>query len=192
MAKSTKKYEPPQPGPLRLRDSVRSWLLLLRHMTQVTLDSRTPPRKLPPAELDLSLVVDVEQALRCSLPDEALACLANGDDELIEYGFVLGQVVDHTQMAWQRRCPKDLVAFGCHPDLHAFYCVSRERQRHRPVQMADFDNFDGSVNWYDLGDWLADKAAGRQQFLAEQYPSLAGWKPSPEEVLAFTPTLVGP
>jgi hypothetical protein len=189
VAKSSREYEPPLPGPLRLRDSVRTALLVLRHLTQVTLDSRAPPRRIPPAEVELSLVVDVEKALRCTFPDEILACLANGDDELIEYGFVLGDVVDHTRLARSRRCPKDLVAVGCHPDQHAFYCVSRDRPRDRPVQFVDYDNFDGSTNWYDLGEWLSDKAAGRQMFLAEQYPQLAGWKPSPAEVSGFAPTL---
>ena len=159
-------------------------------MTQVTLNSLTPPRTLSPAEVDLSLVIDVEQALRCNLPDEILACLANRDDVLNEYGFVLGDIADHTRDARKRGCSKDQVAVGRHPDSHAFYCVSRDRPRHRPVQLADFGNFDGSEIWYDLGDWLAEKAEGRQQFLAERYPVLAGWKPSPAEVLAFTPKLI--
>jgi hypothetical protein len=191
MAKTVKEYEPPRPGPLRLRDSVRASLYALRHFTQVSLDTLTPPRRLPAAELDVSLVVAVEQALRYSLPDEALACLANGDDELLEYGFDLGQVAEHTRRARQRGCPRDFVAVGCHPDFHAFYCVARDGPRGRAVQIADLDNFDGSLTWYDLGDWLSGMAAGRQDFLAEQHAALAGWQPSPAELSAFAPRLVG-
>ena len=187
---AAREYEAPEPGPLRLRDSVRSALYSLRHFTQVCLDRLTPPRTLRAAELDLSLVVSVEEALRCSLPDEILACLASGDDVLHEYGFILGEVADHTRRARKRGCSKDLVAVGCHPDSHAFYCVSRAGQRGRGVQMADLDNFDGSLNWYDLGDWLAGKVEGRQSFLSEQYTALAGWEPAPAEWSAFTPSLV--
>jgi len=189
MAKSAQQYAPPAPGPLQLRDSVRAALYSLRHLTQVTLDTLTPPRTLSPAELDQSRVVDVENALRCSLPDEILACLANGDDELHEFGFVLGQVADHTRLARKRGCPKDLVAVGCHPDFHAFYCISQDGPRDRGVQIADLDNFDGSLNWYDLSKWLSDQVEGRQMFLAEQYTALAGWKPSAAELAAFTPLL---
>jgi hypothetical protein len=99
-------------------------LYSLRHFTQLSLNPLNPPRTLPAAELDVSLVTSVEEALRCSLPDEILACLANGDDELTEFGFVLGQVADHTRLARKRGCPQDLVAVGCHPDFHAFFCVS--------------------------------------------------------------------
>jgi hypothetical protein len=165
-------------------------LYSLRHFTQVSLDALNPPRTLPAAELDMSLLVSVEEALKCSLPDEILACLANGDDELSEYGFAIGQVTDHTQLAGRRGCPKDLVAVGCHPDSHAFFCVSRNRPRNRPVQIADLDNFDGNMNWYDLGEWLAGKVEGRQEFLSEQYPVLAGWVPAPSDLSAFAPSLV--
>ena len=188
MAKSREEREPLVPGPLRLRDSVRTALFSLRHFTQVTLD---PPQSLSAPELDVSLVVAVEEALRCSLPDEVLACIANGDDELHEDGFDLGQVVDNTRLAHKRGCPKDLIAVGRHPDSHAFFCVSRGGPRGRGVQIADRDNFDGSVNWYDLGAWLAGKVEGRQEFLAEQYAALAEWEPSAAELSGFKPLLVG-
>ena len=191
MAKPAKEYEPPVPGPLRLRDSVRSALYSLRHFTQVGLDTLTPPRRLPVAQLGVSPVAAVEEALGCSLPDEILACLANGDDELHEFGFVLGQVADHTRLARKRGCPKDLVAVGCHPDFHAFFCVSRSGPRGRAVQIADLDNFDGSLNWYDLAEWLSGKAKGRREFLAERYTPLAEWKASEAELSAFSPSLAG-
>jgi hypothetical protein len=190
MAKSAKEYEAPRPRPLRLRDSVRTALYSLRHITQVSLDSLTPPRKLRAAELDVSLVVTVEEALRCTLPDEILACLANCDDVLHEFGFVLGQVADHTRLARKRGCSKELVAVGCHPDSHAFFCVSRDGLRSRGVQIADLDNFDASLNWHDLGEWLAGKVEGRQAFLSEQHMALAGWEPSPTELSTFAPSLV--
>jgi len=189
MAKSAKEYEPPVPGPLRLRDSVRRALYCLRRFTQVGLDTLSPPRRLQAAELDVSLVVAVEESLQCSLPDEILACLANGDDVLNEFAFMLGQVADHTRLARKRGCPKDLVAIGCHPDSHAFYCVCRSGPRDRGVQIADLDNFDGSLNWHDLGDWLSGKALGRQEFLASQYTALAEWQPAAAELSAFAPSL---
>ena len=189
MAKS--KHDPPRPGPLRVREPVRTALYTLRHFGQLSLDRHRPGHRLKPAELDVALVADVEQALRCTLPDEILACYANNDGELSEYGFVLGEVVDNTEYARKRRCPNDLVAVGRHPDSHAFYCVSRDEPRHRGVQLADLDNFDGSLNWYDLGEWLAEWVAGRRMFLEQIYPSLVGWVPSPDDFAGFTPTLIG-
>jgi hypothetical protein len=106
-----RQYEPPQSGPLRLRELVRASTFALRHLTQVTLDTLSPPRQVRAAQLDLELVKDVERALKCRLPDEILACLANGDDELQEFGFVLGQVADHTTLARQRpEVPEGLTA----------------------------------------------------------------------------------
>jgi hypothetical protein len=58
------------------------------------------------------------------------------------------------------------------------------------VQIADRDNFEGAVNWYDLGEWLSDLAEGRRLFLAEQYASLADWKPAKDQVSQFSPLLV--
>ncbi len=190
MAKSPTKYEPPLPGPLRLRDSVRAALFSLRHFTDVCLSDMTPPRHLRAPELDVQLVEDVERALKCRLPDEILACLANDDFELSEYGFVLGQVVDNAQMARAHRCPKDLVAVGQRPDSDTFYCVSRSRLRERSVQLADLDILDGSVDWYDLGTWLSNVVERRQESLAEHYSTQAGWKPSPAELANFKPCLI--
>jgi hypothetical protein len=190
VAKSAPEYEPLQPGPLSLRDSVRKSLYSLRHFTHVSFESLSPPREVAPAILNLALVEQVERALKCQLPFEILACLANHDDELLDQGFSLGQVADHTRKARKRGCPKDLIAVGCQPDSHAYYCVSRDGPRNRAVQLADRDNFDGAVNWYDLGDWLSDLAEGRRLFLAEQYDSLADWKPAKDQYLQFAPLLV--
>src|SRR5262245_41775271 len=190
MAISSRENDPLQSGPLRLRESVRASLFALRYLTQVSLKDLSTPRQMPAAELDLNLVEQVEQALNCRLPFEVIACLANGDDQLREFGFVLGQVVDHTRLARKRGCSRDLIAVGCHPDFHAFYCVTREGSRDRAVQLGDLDNFDRSLNWYDLGDWLTQKLDGRQQFLAEQYLELVNWVPTPIEIADFKPALV--
>ncbi|WP_439623342.1 hypothetical protein [Gemmata sp.] len=139
----------------------------------------------------MALVAAVEEALTCCLPDEALACVANYDDSLGDDDFVLGSIVDNTHLAWKRGCPKDLVAVGRQGDSLAFYCVSRSGPRDRGVQLVDRDNLDGSLNYFDLGEWLARIVEGRQEFLSEDHPSLIEWAPSQTELAAFIPSLVG-
>src|SRR4051812_8572110 len=111
MAESRRKYRPPEPGLLHLRESVRRALLALAG------------EGAPDARLEVGLVEDVERALRCELPDEVLACFANGDDTLREWGFNLGEVADHTAWARELGCRSDLIAVGRHPDSQVLYCI---------------------------------------------------------------------
>src|ERR1700677_2316471 len=76
------------PRPLCIRESVRETLFALRFFDQVSLAKFSPLRQLAPASVEITLVEQVEQALKCQLPDEILACLANGDMTLGEEGFV--------------------------------------------------------------------------------------------------------
>jgi hypothetical protein len=108
------------------------------------------------ARLDVTLVEDVERALRCELPDEVLACFANGDSTLPEWGFRLGDVVDHTAWARELGCRSDLIAVGRHPDSHALYCVGRRGDRKRPVGLTEFEVEAQDLHWHDLGAWLGE------------------------------------
>jgi hypothetical protein len=144
-----RKYRPPDPGPLRLRESVRRALLMLSE------DLAGQP------ELAVSLIEEVERALRCQLPDEILACFANGDATLPEWGFNLGAVADNTARARELGCPRDLVVVGEHPNGHTLYCVERFGDRKRGVGLIEIDTeANGDTGWRDLGDWL-NELAGR-------------------------------
>jgi hypothetical protein len=146
MAQPRRKYHPPEAGLLHLRESVRRSLLAF--VGNGAADAR----------LDVALVEDVERALRCELPDEVLACFANGDDTLPEWGFRLGEVVDHTAWARELGCRSDLIAIGRHPDSHALYCVDRRGDRRRSVGLIEFEVEAQDTNWYDLGAWLVELA----------------------------------
>jgi hypothetical protein len=147
MAASRRKYRPPEPGPLHLRESVRRPLLALA--------GGDPPE----ARLEVVRVEAVERALRCELPDEILACFANGDGTLPEWGFDLAAVADHTAAAIELGCPADLVAVGRDPDGRVLYCVERRGDRWRAVGLFEIDTEEsGTVGWRDLGAWLAELA----------------------------------
>lgn len=148
VAASRGKYRPPEPGPLHLRESVRRPLLAILRGADAG-----------EARLEVALVEAVERALRCQLPDEVLACFANGDDTLPEWGFALGAVADHTAEARELGCPREWVAVGRHPDCHALYCVERLGDRRRAVRLVEFETEgNGDTHWRDLGDWLAELA----------------------------------
>lgn len=146
MAEPRRKYRSPEPGPLILRESVRRPLLALVGDGAAN------------AWLNVALVEDVERALRCELPDEVLACFANGDGTLPEWGFRLGEVADHTAWAQELGCGSDLIAVGRHPDSHALYCIKRRGDRRRSVGLTEFELEAQATNWYDLGAWLAGLA----------------------------------
>lgn len=110
------------------------------------------------AALEIARVEDVERAVRCQLPDEILACFANGDTKLPEWGFDLGAVVDHTAYARELGCRANLVAVGRHPDSHALYCVERRGDRRRAVGLVEFEIEGSDFLWRDLGEWLAELA----------------------------------
>ncbi len=114
-----RKYRPPEPGPLYLREAVRRPLLALIE--------GNPPE----VRLEVAQVEDVERALRCELPDEILGCFANGDDTLPEWGFDLAAVVDHTALARELGCRTNLVAVGQNPNGHILYCIERRGDRRR-------------------------------------------------------------
>ncbi len=147
MGEPRKKYRPPKPGPLHLRESVRRPLLALAGGT---------PQE---ARLEVGRVEDVERALRCELPDEILACFANGDGVLPEWGFTLAAVGDHTAQAREWGCPTNLVAVGEAPDGHCLYGIERRGDRRRAVGLVAFDpEENGEVGWRDLGVLLAEMA----------------------------------
>jgi hypothetical protein len=147
MAKPSWKYRPPRPGPLHLRESVRRPLLALLGADR------------PEARLEVARVEAVERALRCELPNEILACFANGDPTLPEWGFDLGRVADHTTLARELGCRASLIAVGECPDGHILYCIERRGERQRPVGLVELDTEEnGGVGWCDLGSWLAELA----------------------------------
>jgi len=147
MAERRWKYHPPEPGPLQLRDSVRRPLLAL------ACGARSDAR------LEVARVEAVERALRCELPDEILACFANGDGTMQEWEFDLGTVADHTALARRLGCGADLVAVAQNPDGDVLYCVDRRGHRKRAVGLVEFDAEEtGAVGWKDLGAWLAELA----------------------------------
>jgi hypothetical protein len=147
MTESRQKYRPPQPGPLNLRDSVRLPLLVLAG------------GEAPEAHLEISRVEGVERVLLCELPDEILACFANGDSTLQEWGFDLGEVADHTAQAREVGCRANLIAVGRDPGGHILYCVERKGDRHRAVSLIVVDTEEnGDIGYRDLGAWLAERA----------------------------------
>jgi hypothetical protein len=147
MTEPRRKYRPPEPGPLHLRESVRRALLALVGPSS------------PDAHLETELVENVERALRCELSDEVLACFANGDDTLPEWGFRLGEVADHTAWARELGCRPDMIAVGRHPGSHVLYCIGRRGDRRRSVGLVEFEvEGNGDTNWRDLGEWLAELA----------------------------------
>jgi hypothetical protein len=159
MAKPRRKYRPSEPGALCLRESVRRPLLALAGSNA------------PQPQLEVARVEDVERALWCELPDEILACFANGDDTLPEWGFDLAAVFDHTARARELGCRADLVAVGQNPNGHIWYCVERRGDRQRAVGLVEFDaEENGAVGWHDLGVWLAE-IAGLEDEPHSQQPS---------------------
>jgi hypothetical protein len=161
MAEPRRKYRPPQPGPLHLRESVRRPLLALAG------------EDAPAARLEVARVEEVERALRCELPDEILACFANRDDTLSEWGFDLAAVADHTALARELGCRADLVAVGQSSDGRLLYCVQRRGDRRRAVGLLEFDTEEnGDVGWHDLGAWLAELAGLEVETSPQQPPGL--------------------
>ncbi len=147
MSEPRQKYRPPRPGPLHLREAVRRHLLALAGADA------------PDATLEAALVEDVERALKCELPDEILACFANGDDTLHEHGFRLAEIADLT--AWARRLlsRRDIIGVGHDPDSHVLYCIDRRGDRRRAVGLTEVETVpNGDTQWIDLGDWLAARA----------------------------------
>jgi hypothetical protein len=147
MAAPRKKYRPPEPGPLHLRESVRRPLLAL-------LDGPAGE-----ARLEVALVEQVERALRCQLPDEVLACFANGDQTLPEWGFQLGSVVDLTVWARELGCPRDFIVIAQDPGELSLFCIERLGDRKRAVGLIEFETESSDTYSHDLGAWLA-KLAG--------------------------------
>jgi hypothetical protein len=157
MAEPRRKYRPPEPGPLQVRESVRRPLLALVGGNAAE------------ARLEVARVEEVERALRCEFPDEILACFANGDGTLPEWGFDLAAVADHTALARQSGCRADLVAVGQNPDGQVFYCLERRGDRRRAVGLVEFDTEEnGGLGWRDLGAWLAERAGWEVQTSPQQ------------------------
>lgn len=165
-----------------VRDSVKSALYSLRYFSAFY----EAPMELPPAALEISLVTSVEEALGCCLPYEAIACLANNDGDLAEYGMAIGDIVENTAFAHARGCSQDSIALGRHPDNHAFYCIAKQGLRSRNVYITDVDNFDGSERSLDLGDWLSSHVERRQDFTADDHPEVLHWMPSEDEIATFS------
>ena len=178
--------EPLIAGPIDIRDSVKSPLYSLRHIMAYH-DAENPPK---PASIEISLIQSVEEALVCSLPFEAIACFANNDGYLEEYGISLRAVAENTAAAHANGLSTDSIALGRHPDDHAFYCISKHGPRSRSVQVVDLDNLDGSGATHDLADWLCVHVERRQEFTAYDYPEVRGWVPSANELAAFSFTLL--
>ncbi len=173
MAKSRRKYHPPEPGPLHLRESVRRPLLVLAGNDAAD------------ARLGVALVEDVERALRCELPDEVLACFANGDGTLPEWGFRLSEVADQTAWARELGCSSDLIAIGRHRDSHALYCIARRGDRRRSVGLTEFEVESQDTNWRNLGEWLTELAGLEPEICSRSTPKsvqlslFPGFEPEP-------------
>jgi hypothetical protein len=141
-----------------MRESVRCPLLALA--------GDAPPE----ARLEVARVEDVERALRCELPDEILACFANGDSTLPDWGFNLAAVCNHTALARELGCRSNMVAVGQNPCGHILYCIERRGERRRAVGLLEFHvEENGELGWRDLGDWLAELA----ELGAERHPQQA-------------------
>jgi hypothetical protein len=189
MTEAQGESEAPRLGALRIRDSVRRSLFALRYYTQLCLPALSRWAAGPPA-LEIGRVAEVERTLGCRLPDEILACLANGDETLNEFGLTLDQVADHTRRAHQRGCPAELIAVGRHPEGHAIYCITRDGPRERHVRLFLRDDYDGGLSRCDLAGWLVNRVAARREVVVRDRPALVDWAPPPDDVADFVPALV--
>jgi len=173
-------------GPISLRDSVKAALFSLRHFERYYL----APNRLPEPTLEIDCIGAVERALDCCLPFEALALLANHDSTLCEYGIDLGEIVDNTLAARKNGCSNQSIALGRHPDNHAFYCIGKNGKRSRTIGITEIDNFDGGSMYYDLPSWLNTHVERRHEFALDDFPELASWSLSEQQLADFTLSLV--
>jgi hypothetical protein len=166
---------------LEVREAVRQRLVQLRLFCKV---SRPP-------ELEAQAVAEVEKALKCILPDEVLAALANGDDYLYdEAGLDVTKLCEYSQEARESRCPKDLVPIGRDADGHELFCISRRLTRTSTAGITTFCNDDGSNSYLSFPDWL-DKIIERQQeSLIHRDASLAKVTPTEADLHTFQPALI--
>jgi hypothetical protein len=135
------------PRTLNLSENLRQQLIRLRKLSEVT-DS---------ADISSEQIESVEDALNCEFPDSIIALFANGDDGLYEQrGVKIEDVFDNTKRAHKIGHPKDMVAIGCHPDEHCFYCVSKQPPNQSNPGITEYDNFDGSSSFYSLTEWLKE------------------------------------
>ncbi len=140
-----------QPRPLELSDDIRPLLFKLRKITETTVD-------MFPAAISTEQIIEVENELGCTFPDSIIALFANHDDALTEQcGVRIESVVDNTLQAHQKGHPKTVVAIGCHPDFHCFYCIPRRPSNLDNPGITEYDNFDGSSNYLTLSEWLSQQ-----------------------------------
>lgn len=169
---------PREPRELTISESVRERLVQLRLLEQWAGEP----------VLNVDGVADVEDALKCTMPDEILAAFAAG--VLDEEGFVLADVYDYQELAKAMRCPKDLLPVGRGPDGHILYCVGRQGARERKVGITTFCDEDGSAGYQSFPDWLDEVAERRRSFfLADEGSPLAQRIPTAAEVDDFRPRL---
>jgi hypothetical protein len=142
---------PRQPRELVLRDAVRARLVALRLLSGATAE--------PTLEVDR--VADVEEALRCVLPDEVLAMLASGVEDLREgYGIDLALLGDYPSR--DPRLPRDLLPIGEGGEGHLLYCITRTASREEAAGLTIHDNEDQSTSYRSLPDWpRSSPVAGR-------------------------------
>jgi hypothetical protein len=136
-------------------------------------------------------VAEVEQAIKCILPDEVLAALANGDDCLYdEAGLDLTKLGEYYQEARESRCPKDLVPIGRDADGHELFCITCSLTRTSTVGITTFCNEDGSDSYLSFPDWLDQIIERQQESLMDKDASLARIRPTEEDIHAFQPALI--
>ncbi len=145
---------------LEVDDGIRAALVTLRLL-------EADP--LPPKDLSAREVESVEQEYGCVLPDPILAAFAANTDELGEQAEMdLPDVVAHTQEAYGRGCPRDLIAVGRQPDGLAYYCIERRADWDgHPVVLRIFDSQDHSISVHPLAAWLDERVEACRESLQE-------------------------
>jgi len=159
---------PREPRDLVLRDSVRLHLVQLRRSQQI----------IDPPELRIDEVADVEDALRCVLPDEILAVIASA--ALQEEGFDLANIIDYQQLGKEMRCPSNLLPIAQGEEGHLLLCINPLGARDRQVGITTYCDEDQSTAYASLPEWL--------QQITEQ--AQATTQPTSSDLAAFQAKLI--
>jgi len=173
------------PGRLEISEELRRLLAEWRAVD----GSRKAPR------FNAQLVKDVDDAIESRVPDPVVALWTCPFDDLLEYEIDAARLVDNAADAHTRGVPHDYIAFGRHPDDHAFYCYnSRIEPLGGSLYVTEFDNLDGSsTSVMKLEEWLANLLESRREFLAEgdaAQQKRADAQPTPAQYKKFHPELI--
>jgi hypothetical protein len=168
-----------KPRELQIREALGVRLVQLRLFSGATL----------PPTLDAQAVAEAERLVKGVLPDEILAVLANGDDELYDQrGIDLSRIQEYVDEAKSSHCPKELVPIG--RDEHLLFCIGRTLSRTATPGITTFDDADGSTSYLSLLEWLDQIIEIRRESLRHLDPALAELMPTGQDLSNYRPALI--